>query len=360
MLKDLNKLLIVRLRNLGDCVLMTPVLETLRQWRPNLEITVLVERPFSAAFSNNPHISRLEVLDRPAGPLGTYRCRAAILRRLRQSSFDLVWNLHGGSTSLLMSLAPRSRMQMGFEHFRQAHRYSLRAPSAAGIWAKDPVHTVETQLAPLKWLGVPIAESAVRPRVYVSPEALQQADTFLERCGLAGRPFVLVQPTATLRTKQWPEDRFCRLLRLIRARCGLDVVLSAGPGEEAVAQRVAQGFDPQVARVLGWGLEELKALMSRCSYFIGNDSGPMHLAAALQRPLVAIFGSSNYNAWHPWGTDYEAVRADLPCVPCPGYRCYEFDTPRCIEGLRADAVFSAFERLAARHPWPSAAAGQES
>ena len=91
--------------------------------------------------------------------------------------------------------------------------------------------------------------------------------------------------------------------------------------------------------------------MARCSCFVGNDSGPMHLAAALQRPVLAIFGSSNLTAWRPWGTDYEVARADLPCIPCPGYRCYEYDQPRCIRSIHPMTAFQAFCRLRERNAY---------
>src|SRR5207237_158547 len=163
--------------------------------------------------------------------------RLRALRRLRQRSYDLVWNLHGGSTSLLLAMAPQSNARMGFEHFRQANRYTHRVPSAAGIWGKTPVHTVETQLAPLKWLGLPRHGTQFLPRGYVSPEASRTAESFLEQHRLSRRPFVLIQPTATLRTKQWPEEKFAQLLERIRSKYGMDVVLSTGPGEEGVAHR---------------------------------------------------------------------------------------------------------------------------
>ncbi len=90
MLEDLNRLLIVRLRNLGDCVLMTPVVEALRRWRPELEITVLVEQRFAPAFSGNPNITRLEIVSGDRGPLGRYRARFDAVARLRGQQYDWV------------------------------------------------------------------------------------------------------------------------------------------------------------------------------------------------------------------------------------------------------------------------------
>jgi heptosyltransferase-2 len=79
--------------------------------------------------------------------------------------------------------------------------------------------------------------------------------------------------------------------------------------------------------------------------FVGCDSGPTHAAAALKKPMVVVWGSSNFQAWHPWGTDFEAVRSELPCIPCPGYECEEYGKPRCILDIPVAKVAEACERV---------------
>jgi heptosyltransferase-3 len=177
----LNNLLIIRLRNLGDCVLMTPVLEILKNWHPSLEITVLVEKSFVSVFSGNPHIARLIVLNRSRNPISTYWSRWEVMKALRGESYDLVWNLHGGSTSLMLALSPQSRMILGFEHYRNSNRYTHRVPAASSIFNKPVVHTVETQLAPLLWLGIPVTHEMMKLQVQVSRNASILVDAFLDR-----------------------------------------------------------------------------------------------------------------------------------------------------------------------------------
>lgn len=348
-LDQLRSLLIVRLRNLGDCVLMTPVLDVLKRWRPELKISVLVESAFAPVFEGNPCVGQLLVPVRAKGLLGKHRGRLATIKRLRSMRFDLVWNLHGGSTSLLYSLSPDARYTLGFRHYRHASRYSLLAPSATEVWQCPQVHTVLTQLAPLRWLGVDIDQRKIETSVYCTPLGEAVADEFLRENGLNSGEYVLIQPTATLKTKQWPELHFAELARNIARRFRMRAVVAAGPCEERIAQAVAEKAGNAAIVFAHRGLDALKSLIARCSCFVGNDSGPTHLAAALQRPVLVLFGSSNYSAWRPWGTDYEAIRADLPCIPCPGYRCYEFDQPRCIRSISPETVFEAFCRLWARN-----------
>ncbi|MBI2821528.1 MAG: hypothetical protein HYX74_04835 [Acidobacteria bacterium] len=94
-------------------------------------------------------------------------------------------------------------------------------------------------------------------------------------------------------------------------------------------------------------LEELIVWIDRCGLYIGADSGPTHLAAARKKKIVVLWGSSDYHAWHPWAAECQPLRADLPCMPCPGYRCYQYDSPRCIESISVDQVLEAVEKLKA-------------
>jgi ADP-heptose:LPS heptosyltransferase len=92
-------------------------------------------------------------------------------------------------------------------------------------------------------------------------------------------------------------------------------------------------------------LDDLLALIEGCHLFIGNDSGPTHAAAALGRPLVVVWGSSSFEVWHPWETEYEVVRLQLPCMPCPGHNCAVYGAPRCIDDIPVDHVFDATKRF---------------
>lgn len=348
LLAGAKRLLIVRLRNLGDCILSTPVIRALKDWNPSLHITLLVEQPFAGVFRGNPGIDHMEILARSGSWWHRYRDRWHCTRRLQQGGYDCVWNLHGGSTSLYLTLAAHAPVRIGFVHYRRPSAYTHLVPAAADIWGKSPVHTVETQLAPLKWLGIVERAESFSPEIFTTPQAKEQADRFLDKIHLSHRPFLLIQPTATLRTKQWPEERFSRLIDHIRNKSDLAVVLSAGPGEEDIARRVLRHQRDPIPVYQGTDLEEFKAILQRSHCFIGNDSGPMHLAAALHRPVLAIFSSSNYDAWHPWGTTFEAVRTDLSCSPCPGYRCYRYESPRCVEGITEEQVWQSLQRLLGR------------
>ncbi|PYV12220.1 MAG: hypothetical protein DMG07_17535 [Acidobacteria bacterium] len=189
-----------------------------------------------------------------------------------------------------------------------------------------------------------------RPPLAVDAGARRRVEARLALSGIRPGRYFVVHPTATLFTKQWQEHKFAELADSLARDFGLAVVFSAARHEEPTLQKIA-------ARAAGshlyWSdldLAELFALIDGSSLFIGNDSGPTHAAAALGRPVVVVWGSSNCTAWRPWGSDYELIRSDLPCMPCPGYRCAAFGEPKCILDLQVERVAAACRRIIARHP----------
>lgn len=344
-LRALSSILLIRLRSLGDTVLMTPVVSALRRWRPDLHIAALVESRFAAVLHGNPKLD--EVIEAPAGGfgfLGGLSAKRAAVAAIRRHPYDLALNLHGGTTSLLYTRLARSRYTVGSVSYRYPFAYGLRAPAAAEIWRRTALHTVENQLAPLQWLGIPVTPLPDL-EVFVASTARARIGSRLEALGLADRPFVLIHPTATLFTKQWAEEKFSRLVDHIASTYRLPVVLTVSGAERSVAQRIQAGTTTKPAVLDALSLSDLMAVIERAALFIGCDSGPAHIASALKKKVVVIFGSSNAVAWRPWQTTYELVQSGLPCNPCPGYRCYAFDAPRCIFEISVDTVAAAVARI---------------
>jgi ADP-heptose:LPS heptosyltransferase len=341
------RLLVIRLRSLGDSILSLHLLEALAEYRSDLGIDVLTETPFAPVFAGHRAISEV-VTVRPRGSAAA-TSRARTLADIARRRYPAVLNLHGGSTSLVLMLASGARLRIGHEGYRNAWAYNVRIPRSSRVWGRTDLHTVEHQLSLLRWLGIAVPAER-RPRLAVDAGARRRVAAKLERSGIRQERYLVVHPTATLFTKQWQEHKFAGLADVLTRDFGLPVVFSAARHEEPTLQKIA-------ARAAGshlyWSdldLAELFALIDGSSLFIGNDSGPTHAAAALGRPVVVVWGSSNCTAWRPWGSDYELIRSDLPCMPCPGYRCAAFGEPKCILDLQVERVAAACRRIIARHP----------
>jgi ADP-heptose:LPS heptosyltransferase len=343
-LEGIPRLLVIRLRSLGDSILALPLVESLKAWRPELRLDVLVEASYAGVFYRNPagYETLLLAPKHGSGLQGRSRIRTCI--EVRKRRYSAVLNLHGGPTSLLFTLASGARIRIGQGKYRQGWAYTARIPPPPAVWMRSDLHTVEDQLTVMRWLDLPLPE---RPRgnLYPDENAQRRIRDRLTAAGISTAEYLLIHPTATQATKQWPEGNFARLADRLHQDHRLPVVFSAAPHERAVLAEIGRHTKFRHHYWDDLGLEELFALIRDCRIFIGNDSGPTHAAAAWSKPLVVIWGSSDYRVWHPWETRFEAVRSDLPCVPCPGYKCEAFGRPKCIDEIPVDRVFAACNRL---------------
>jgi len=260
-----SRIAVIRLRSMGDCVLTTPALALLKAYRPDLQVRVVVEPRFNSVFEGNPDVDEISP-----------RVGARV---------DMALNLHGGTRSMWMTLASGAKFGVGFSHHRFSGIYSQRIPRAQEILGEErPVHTAEHLASAMFWLGVPMAEIP-RAKLCADPLSLP-------------KPYVVIHPFAATSEKTWSAERFAEVARKLS---GLDIFFLAGPVDDTAA---FSGFNI-------WKNEPLarvKSLIAGASLFIGNDSGPAHIAAAFGVPVVVLFGSSDPVAWSPWRTESSVLQ----------------------------------------------------
>ncbi len=146
---------------------------------------------------------------------------------------------------------------------------------------------------------------------------------------------------------EWPLERYAAIARYLREKHGLVPVLDSLPGEEEKLDLVDKAYGERLPRLVPLGISELAALIEGAAIFVGNDSGPVHMAAALQRPAVVLYGSSDSSVWRPWKSPHVVVQNPYDCNPCRGNRCYAFERPECILSIREEQVQSAIDSLLA-------------
>jgi predicted lipopolysaccharide heptosyltransferase III len=343
-----SRILLLRLRSIGDIILLTPALHLLKEWRPDLRVTVLVEQRFRELLENNPDVDELLALDGRAGlaKLGT---RLGTIQRIRQGKFHLAMNLHGGPTSATLTNWSGAKYKVGFGHFRRSGIYNFLIPDARTILNKTAIHTAEHQASAFFHLGLPPNEI---PAAQIIVTAAEHAwwEKKRESLGLAaGRHYVVIHPTALFATKQWAPENFAGLGKFLEREAGLSIVYSCGPGESVVLDAVEQAAGHSIRRVENAALLQFSAALAGARLFVGNDSGPAHMAAALGRPGVVIFSSSSSTIWAPWRprAPWRIVQNHFDCNPCPGDRCYKFDRPECILSVTFEQVRSAVDTVLA-------------
>ena len=290
-----SRIAVIRLRSLGDCVLTTPALALLKAHRRDLRIALVVEPRFAGIFEGNPDVD--DILPPQLGPLLRWRAKAAL-------------NLHGGTRSMALACGSGAAIRAGFGHHRYSFIYTDKIPRAQEILGQErPVHTAEHVASAMFWMGVP---RDTIPRAKLLSAKLPE----FVRGGYA-----VLHPFASEPAKTWPAQRFLAIAAHIRTALDLEPVFVAGPDDDTSAFenfRVWQGAP----------LNELKSLMAGAQIFIGNDSGPAHIAAAFGVPVVAIFGPSNPVTWAPWRTEARVLQS-----------------PRGIEGVEVPEAIAAIEAL---------------
>jgi heptosyltransferase III len=268
---------VIRIRSMGDCVLTTPALGLLKQCRPDLKIGIVVEDRFSALFSDHPDVAAV---------------MAPAWQSVRGFEPDLCINLHGGTRSLLMTWLSGARFRAGFAHHVTTFPYNLRVGRAQQILGVNrTVHTAEHLASVAFALGVP---NAPIPRASLAPgEFPKEAMAF-------GTRYAVIHAFASAPEKCWPVERFAEVGRYL-SLWNIAPVFLAGPGDDLPVME-----DQHVFR---GSLMQAKAVLSRAKLFVGNDSGPAHVAAAFNVPSVVLFGPSKPAIWGPWRTESEIVVA---------------------------------------------------
>jgi len=324
------RLLVIRLRSMGDTVLLTPSLRLLHQWRPDLLVSVLVERPWDHLLEANPAIHSVIPLESKLGAA----CR------VRRGHFDAVINLHGGPTSRWLTRLSGARLRAGFAYFRSASAYTHRVPTAQEILGRTgTVHTAEHIASCFFWLGVPYHE--IPPaEFFPSQAARERVAGRLRALGVGpGEGYAVIHPTAFYETKQWKAAGFAEVSEYLEERYGLRSVYIAAETEARALDAVERHAPRPLLRAVGWAIRDVMALLAGARLFVGNDSGPAHMAAAARIPVVVIFGSSHSALWGPWrAVDSAVVQNFFDCNPCPGDRCYAFAEPRCILSITSEEV----------------------
>jgi ADP-heptose:LPS heptosyltransferase len=361
------RIVVVRLRSIGDIILLTPALQLLKAWRPDLRLSVMVESRFGGLLENNPDVE--EILAPGSGRgWDKLKSRFKTARELRAHHFSVCVNLHGGTTSTFFTRWSGAACKVGFHHYRGRGTYHILVPDARKILGHEGVHTAELQAAAFFHLGLPKSEIP-RARIFVSPEHTAWWEKKREGLGVGRtQEYALIHPTALYTTKQWAPENFARIGAKLEHEKGLQPVYSCGPGESAVLDAVEGAAGSPLRRLEGASLGEFAAAIAGARLFVGNDSGPAHMAQALERPTVVIFGSSSSVIWGPWprpensastGTrpvtaPAQVVQNFYDCNPCPGDRCYRFERPECILSIKVEQVQSAVEAVLARSAVPAA------
>jgi heptosyltransferase I len=373
--REFRKILLIKLSAVGDVVHTLPVLNKLRRRYPNAQIDWLLTPAIGELLRHHPALNAVIDFPRdasaPPWAWSALTSYARLAAKLRPTGYDLVIDLHGQSRTAFLAFVTGAPVRVGFDKERPqvwANSRPVTDDFRKHAWqgAREGAWLFYTHHIPLPTLDVHVidhyqsvgnllgfAAGATDFSFCIPHSARERIDTLLCQHGIEGARLAVIAPRGNWETKRWPDEKSAEVARHFLQR-GYAAILVGVPGERAVGAHIAR-IAPGVVDLTGeTSLSELAALISRAAICIAHDSGPLHLAVALGRPAVALFGPSDPVWAGPYHRENAVVRAGLPCSPCYLRRLARCTHAHaCMEDLPAQAVIERAEGVLDHMPAPS-------
>ncbi len=332
------KILLIKLRSIGDVVYNTAVYAPLKKTFPDSHLTVLVEKPSYGLVCDHPDVDEVLCFEK-----GSLWKQAQFYSRLILEGYDVAIDMHEGTRGSVMCFLTRAPMRMGNKFAKRSFLYSTKIDFSD----LEPKFPVDYQVALIKKIGVSFDQ--VTPSVHIPDHARQKAVGFLAEHGIKnGEEYCVIHSGTKKVYDQWQYEKFARLVENIPDKYGLKVVLTCGPGEEWQAESVIKLVRGRQTKYLQTGLQELGAITQGAKFAICHNGGYMHMASALGTPVVALFGVVNPRVWKPLGPRDMVIYKNIECSPCDKQtrkpECYEGDA-ECKRVITEDDILEAVERI---------------
>ncbi len=347
---EVRRALVIKLRHHGDVLLTSPVFAALQAAAPGCEIDALVYADTAPLLEEHPHVAQLHRIDRQwkrLGLVGQASAEWTLLQTLRERHYDLVIHLteHRRGAWLTRLLKPRWSVAPGKSGRGTFWRKSFTVVTPVPRNALR--HTVERNLDALRALGLHPAPTLRKLVLNPGRTATEKIDALLAEQGLTPGGFIHLHPGSRWLFKCWPVDKVVGLIERLNAQ-GHALVLTAAPEARELAMIAAikaRTAAPLMDLSGQLTLRELGALTARARLFVGVDSAPMHIAAAVGTPVVVLFGPSGDKEWGPWQVAQQVITSEHSCRPCGYDGCGGSKVSDCLTSIPVARVFRACEEL---------------
>lgn len=333
--------ILIRMPNwIGDAVMATPILADVRRKWKSAKMTAMCQSPIGTLLLNNPHIDAIEQFNRPSGWIHRLN-RFDIVDSLREGNYDLGILLTNSFSSAWWFTRGHVKNRIGFSNGIRNLLLDKVVPFPQN---KDSQHLVKTYKAILEPMGIPL--SSTNPELFVSQEESDEALHFLKLLGINPQKNIIVgiNPGAAYGSaKCWPAERFCEVTKKILENPLVYVLYFGDSNGAPLINDICKNFPERVINLAGrTTIRELIALIQQCSIFLTNDSGPMHIAAALGVKLLALFGSTSEIKTGPYPQG-KVIHKHAECSPCYKRTCpIDF---RCMTRIHVDEVYEELQKL---------------
>jgi heptosyltransferase-1 len=343
-------ILIVKLSAIGDVIHTLPALNAIRNYYPEANITWLVEEDAASLVIGHRALNRVIVSKRKRwlkalrslSLLSTIKEVHGFIKVLRDTRYDMILDFQALLKSGILIALARGQRKIGFgkglEHMEHSYIFLNERIPAVDM----EIHALTRGMMLLNAIGIPTNE--VEYKLPVSNDDWEKVDELIKRHGLIGvKILIAINPVAKWESKLWPKERFARLADMIIDKYDARIVFTGGPEDRPTIQDVMSAMKRRALNLAGQTtLKMLAALYEKTALVISTDTGPMHLAAAMGTPVVAIFGPTAPWRTGPYGSGHRVVRADSECSPCFKRQCETID---CMHQISVDQVFDAVSKI---------------
>jgi lipopolysaccharide heptosyltransferase II len=334
-IRQMKKVLIVRIDRIGDMVLSTPVFKSLKAANPQLEITILASPANSAILDNNPSVDHIVEYNPAKGLRGLLD----VIKQLRKSSLDLAIDSYDNYklVSALIVFLGGAKWRVGYPSYGREIFFNIKVARPPG-----EAHFIDVVMNTLKPLGVAINDRV--PEIFITQDERKKGGEWLAQMGIENKPVIGVHPGAYYESQRWPIEYYAELITLLQKNKNLEVVIFGGPGDSSILDQIQLQLNGKVLTYEHNDMRHFLALVSKCSLFICNNSGPLHMACALGVPTISFMGPTVKGRWMPVGDQHKIFRIDdLSCIGCGAGTCI-IKTHDCMRRITPNYVMDLIEK----------------
>lgn len=339
--RELQHIVIVRFSSIGDIVLTTPVVRILRNRFPEARIDFVLKQEFAELMTTNPHLSTVYPYDSRSG----FRGLQTLARRLRENRYDLLVDLHNNFRSRLLRIMTRPGHIVTFS--KQFVKRTVLVKTGINLY-RSILQVPDRYIASLHEFGLEPDGSGLD--LFPTDAHQAKVTTLFQKQQLAAGDLTIgFAPISAHSLKQWPIARFIELGQELVRRYKAGILLIGGPDDLPRVQQIAEQLPNSPIMACGHlSLMETAAAIRRCALFVGNDTGMAHIAAAMQRKIIVVFGPTTEEfGFYPYHAQARVISKSLPCRPCThtGKNKCKLKTHACMQEITAADVLEAVEAL---------------
>ncbi len=329
---NVSKILIIKLRGIGDVVLSTIIFDSLRKEFPTSEIDYLTEKPSDQILNNFNFINNVLVLDRKST---ANRIKTANI--IRKSNYDLVLDLFSNPTTAQLTVFSGARYRAGFPYKGRKYAYNLFGPIERGKY-----HAAQLNIEFMKEIGLNIA---IKKLEYIlNKRDISFANNYLNQLSLSGSSLIGLSPSGGWESKRCTPGKFAEIADKVIEKFDSDIILLWGPEDKGDVDKIIKLMENDVICAPATTINQMAAFISKCDMFIANDSGPMHISTAVETPTLSIHGPTSPLLQGPYGEQHEWVRLnELDCIECNLLECPK--KKECFKDLPVERILKKIEKL---------------